>query len=75
MEGSVIFRGPIPILQSRDACTTAGMQSWADGNVFASPTRKHFDDAKRKEAPPLKNVAIAKDATSHRRKILRHWHQ
>ena len=58
-----------------DSCLISGLcrfplsyQSWADANVFApsrhrimaSPTRKHFDDAKRKDAPPLKTTRSRK---------------
>ena len=39
-------------------------QSWADANLFrdfASPTRKHFDDVKREDAPPLKTTRSRKE--------------
>ena len=48
----------------------AKLQSWADVNVFTSSRPRRHETRRHATA---ENDAIAKDATSHRRKISRHW--
>ena len=44
---------------------TAELGRSAHFRVFASPTRKHFDDAKREDAPPLKTTRSRKTRRWH----------
>ena len=46
------------LILRRDPFGAYLQQSWADANVFASPTRKHFDNAKREDVPPLKTKQL-----------------
>ena len=49
------FEGSIDFWFLMGGVTVGCAQSWADANFFAS-SRKHFDDAKRKDTPPLKTT-------------------
>ena len=62
MQCDLLMAGLVPGVDKCvwDPTEVVNWQRWADANVFASLTRKQFDDAKREDAPPLITIRSQK---------------